>query len=325
MRTFPIFLDLTGRRVLVLGDGEVAQRKSKPLARAGATVVRASRFVAADLSGCALAVGADAPEAELRALSQAAQAAGLPVNVVDRPELCSFLMPALVDRDPITVAISSGGAAPVLARLVRARIEALLPPALGRLALLADSFKGELRRRLPEVARRRRVLDQVLAGPAADLVFAGREAEARAQFARAIETGDVPAQGVAFLVATGPGEADLLTLRALRLLGEADVIVHEPDIGTPVLDMARRDAERCPVPDAAAALDSVRRLAADGARVVRLLAGDAPRAAAELAILVERNIRAEFVPGVASLGAGSLRGPSAVDGERRAGDGAGGL
>ena len=320
MRYFPIFLDLAGRRVLVLGDGEVAARKSEPLARAGAVIVQATRFAAADLVGCVLAVGADAPEAELRALSQAAQRAGLPVNVVDRPELCSFIMPALVDRDPITVAISSAGAAPVLARMVRARIEALLPPALGRLAVLADSFKAELRRRLPDVARRRRVLDQALAGTAADLVLAGREAEARIEFARAIEAGDVAARGTVFLVAAGPGAPDLLTLRALRLLGEADAIVHQPDIGPAILDLARRDALRCPAADAAAARENVLRLAAAGARVVRLLPGDAPHGAAELAMLSGHGVSAELVPGVASLGR-----PAAVDGERRAGDGGGRL
>lgn len=321
MRNFPIFLDLKGRRVLVLGGGEVAERKSEPLARAGAVIVHATRFAAADLAGCVLAVGADAPEAELRALSRAAQQAGLPVNVVDRPELCSFIMPALVDRDPITVAISSAGSAPVLARMVRARIEALLPPALGRLALLADSFKAELRRRMPDVARRRRVLDVALAGTAADLVFAGREADARTAFAQAIEAGDVPASGAVFLVAAGPGEPDLLTLRALRLLGEADAIVHQADIGPAILDMARRDARRCPAADAAAAQEIARRLATAGDRVVRLLPGDAADAATELATLTGHGVRAEVVPGVAA----SLRDPAAVDGERRAGDGGGGF
>ena len=162
---------------------------------------------------------------------------------------------------------------------------------------------------MPELARRRRVLDRALAGPAADLVFAGRETEARAIFAEAIEAGDVPATGAAFLVAAGPGEPDLLTLRALRLLGESDFVVHEPDIGAAILDMARRDAERCPAPDAAAALASTLRLATAGGKVVRLLPGDAPGAVAELAWLTQRGITAEFVPGVAP----SLRHPAAID------------
>ena len=215
----------------------------------------------------------------------------------------------------------TAGTAPVLARMVRARIEALLPPALGRLALLADSFKSDLRRRMPDVARRRRVLDQVLAGPAAELVFAGREAEARVAFAQGIEAGDVPAKGIVFLVAAGPGESDLLTLRALRLLGEADAIVFEPDVGPAVLDTARRDAQRYPVPDADAARQAMLGLVETGAKIVWLLAGNAPGAAAELTLLRDLAITAEFVPGVS----GSLGDPAAVDGERRAGDGGGGI
>ena len=164
-----------GRIVLVVGDGELATRKADPLRRAGAIVRLAHRFDADDLAGCALAVGAGAPEADLQALSLAAQAAGIPVNIVDRPELCSFITPAIVDRDPVTIAISSAGTAPVLARLLRSRIETAVPPAFGRLATLADSFKSEFRRRFPGLAARRRVLERLLAGRAADLVFAGRD------------------------------------------------------------------------------------------------------------------------------------------------------
>jgi len=127
-------------------------------------------------------------------------------------------------------------------------------------------------------------------------------------------------------VAAGPGEPDLLTLRALRLLGEADAIVHQPDIGRAILDMARRDAQRCPAADAAAAQEIALRLAAGSARVVRLLPGEALEAAAELATLTRLGIRAEFVPGVAPpLASSSLRDPAAIDGERRAGNGGGGL
>ena len=110
MRHFPIFLDLTGRRVLVIGDGPVAARKAEPLQQAGADVMIRARFDPTDLFGCALAIGADAPDADVVALSQAAQAAGIPVNVVDRPALCSYITPATIDRDPITIAVSSSGA-----------------------------------------------------------------------------------------------------------------------------------------------------------------------------------------------------------------------
>jgi uroporphyrin-III C-methyltransferase/precorrin-2 dehydrogenase/sirohydrochlorin ferrochelatase len=311
MRHFPIFLDLAGRRVLVLGDGEIARRKAEPLARAGADVLLATRFEPGLLAGCALAVGADAPEADLRALSAAAQLAGIPVNIVDRPELCSFITPAIIERDPITIAVSTAGTAPVLARLLRARIEALIPPAYGRLAAMADRFKTEIRRRLPDLAARRRVLEGLLTGRAADLVFAGREAEAEAVFASTLAGSPAggPNQGMVFLVGAGPGAADLLTLRAQRLLGEADVIVHDRLVTPEVLDMARRDAERIFVGKARAhhclkqhEINALLvRLAREGRKVVRLKGGDPlifGRGGEEAEALAEAGIACEIVPGI---------------------------
>ena len=246
---FPVFLSLTGRRVLVIGDGEAAERKAGALARAGARVDTAPRFGAGDtglLDNCALVIGADAPEQELAALSQAAQARGIPVNIVDNPPLCSYITPSVIDRAPLSIAVSSGGAAPVLARLLRARIEAVVPPAFGRLAALADRYKEEIRRRLPEVAQRRRVLESALGGRVADLVLAGDDDAAEAEMQRVI-AGSPDRAGIVYLVGAGPGAADLLTLRAQRLMGEADVIVHDRLVTQDVLDMARRDADRIPV------------------------------------------------------------------------------
>jgi len=142
VRFLPVFLDLLGRHALVLGVGEVAERKADALHRAGAIVRIEPVFRPEMLDGCVVAIGADAAEPELMALSAAAQARGIPVNVVDNPPLCSFITPSVIDRDPLVVAVSTGGAAPVLARMVRARIEGLLPPAWGRLAQLADSLKS---------------------------------------------------------------------------------------------------------------------------------------------------------------------------------------
>jgi len=310
MRHFPIFLDLTGRRVLVLGHGEIAHRKAEPLRAAGAEVVMADIFSAESLTGCALAVGADAPEAQLRALHAAAVIAGIPVNTVDRPELCSFIMPALVDRAPLTVAISSGGAAPVLARMVRAKIEAMLPPTLGRLAALVDTLKGRMRAALPDVARRRRMLDALLTGPAAELVHAGHEDAAREVMIQAIDAAETEAPpGIVHLVGGGPGSADLLTLRAQRLLGEADVIVHDRLVGDEVLDMARRDAERVFVGKARAnhcmAQDDINallvRLGREGRKVVRLKGGDPfvfGRGGEEAEALAEAGVAYTVVPGV---------------------------
>jgi uroporphyrin-III C-methyltransferase/precorrin-2 dehydrogenase/sirohydrochlorin ferrochelatase len=308
MQHFPVFLDLSGRPVLVLGAGEAASRKAALLHRAGADIRRAPRFTPALLAGCALAIGADAPETDLQALAAAARTAGIPCNIVDRPDLCSFIMPAIVERDPLTVAISSGGAAPVLARLLRARIEAAVPPAFGRLAALAARFRDTLRRRLPDLATRRRMLERAFTGPIADLVFAGAEDAAEAAFAAAIADAE-PAAGCVFLVGAGPGAPDLLTLRAQRLLGEADVIVHDRLVGDGVLDLARRDAERIHVGKARAhhcmRQEDINalliRLAREGRRVVRLKGGDPfifGRGGEEVEALLAAGVRCEVVPGV---------------------------
>lgn len=308
MRNFPIFMDLVGRTALVVGSGPVAERKAEPLRRAGATIRLRDHFDAADLDGCVVAIGADAPEADLAALSAAAQAAGIPVNVVDKPALCSFITPAVIDRDPIAIAISSSGTAPVLARLVRARIEALIPPAYGRLASMADRFKAEIRQLLPDLAQRRRVLETLLTGPAADLVFAGREDEAAAMFTQTL-AGTTPSDGMVFLVGAGPGSADLMTLRAQRLLGEADIIVHDRLIGEDVLDMARRDADRIYVGKERAhhcvlqedINDLLVKLAREGRKVVRLKGGDPfifGRGGEEAEALQAAGIAFEVVPGV---------------------------
>lgn len=309
MRHFPIFLDLHGRIALVLGEGEAAERRAATLLSSGATVRRATVFDPTLLAGCAIAIGVDAPATCLRALSEAARVQGIPVNIVDQPELCSFITPSVIDRDPITIAVSSSGTAPVLARLLRARIEASIPPAYGRLAALAERFKQQIRATLPDLARRRRVLEAIFTGPVADLVFAGEEDAAADAFAAAIAQAPVAEAGRVFLVGAGPGAADLLTLRAQRLLGEADVIVHDRLVSTGVLDMARRDAERIYVGKARAhhcvkqsEINALLiRLAADGRRVVRLKGGDPfifGRGGEEAEALRAAGVRVEIVPGI---------------------------
>ena len=308
MQHFPIFMDLQGRRALVLGSGEAADRKAEALRRCGAEVVQMAELAPNALNDCAIAIGAEASEVDLAALVKDANSRGIPVNVVDRPALCSFITPAVVDRAPITVAISSGGAAPVLARLIRARIEALVPPSLGRLAAIADEFKAQIRAHLPDTALRRRVLERALGGRVADLVAAGREDAARHEMARQIATGAEPS-GIVYIVGAGPGAADLLTLRAHRLLGEADVIVHDRLIGEDVLDMARRDAERIYVGKARAnhclpqeGINALLiRLAREGRKVVRLKGGDPfvfGRGGEEAEALAEAGVTFEVVPGV---------------------------
>ncbi len=269
----PIFLDLDGRVAFLLGDGEAAERRAATLSACGATLRReASRFAPVMLDGCSIAVGAEAPDEALLAMTREARARGIPFNVVDRPALCGFSTPAVVSRLPLQVAIASGGAAPVLARLLRARIETLVPPAFGRLAELADRLQAETRARLPDVLRRRRMLEQALSGLPASLMLEGREAEAESAYRAALDAaeagGALPERGVVHLIETGDGVPDLLSLRALRLLGEADVILHGAGESPAILELARRDAARRVVGDDAVAV--MTELASRGAKLVRL-------------------------------------------------------
>jgi uroporphyrin-III C-methyltransferase/precorrin-2 dehydrogenase/sirohydrochlorin ferrochelatase len=313
LRSYPIFLDLRGRRVTVMGRSEAAERRAAQFASLGALVERVDKADAARLAGCALAVASGAPETELAAFSAAAQAAGVPVNVVDRPELCSFITPAVVERDPLLIAISTGGAAPVLARLLRARIESLLAPAWGELARLAEQLKAETRRRVPDYAQRRRLLERVFTGRVASLVFAGDQGAALAAYEAELASSEqavgAAPEGMVALVGAGPGAADLITLRGLRLLGEADVIVHDR-LGTEdVLNLARRDAERVDVGKSQGDHTMSQRdinalligLARDGKRVVRLKGGDPfifGRGGEEVEALDAAGIAHEVVPGI---------------------------
>ncbi len=317
MRHFPIFLDLAGRTALVVGSGEVAARKAAALAEAGAVVRERPGFSEADLDGAAIVIGADASDAELGAMAAAARRRGIPVNVVDRPELCSFITPSVIDRDPVTIAVGSAGTAPVLARLLRARIEAAVPPRFGALAGFAARIRDLVRAALPNPAARRRFLERTLTGPAADLVFAGDEAAAEAAVQAGLADAARLPEGIVSLVGAGPGAADLLTLRAQRLLGEADVIVHDRLVSEDVLSMARRDAERIYVGKARAnhclsqeAINALLvRLAREGRRVVRLKGGDPlvfGRGGEEAEALAAAGIPFEIVPGVtAALAAGA--------------------
>jgi len=313
MRAYPIFLEVKGRRVVILGGGEAAERRGETFSGLGAIVERVASAAEASLAGAALAIGAAAPEQELVAFHDAAMRLGVPVNVVDRPELCSFITPAIVDRDPLTIAISSGGAAPVLARLLRGRIETWVAPGWGRLAALAERFKAETRRLLPDVVRRRRMLERVFAGQVAELVLAGDEAAAEAAYLSELAgaaSGEAAAQaGFVHLVGAGPGAADLASLRALRLLGEADVIVHDRLGTAAVLDLARRDAERIDVGKSQGDHTMPQReinallvrLAREGRRVVRLKGGDPfifGRGGEEADALRQAGVAFAVVPGI---------------------------
>lgn len=320
MRHFPAFLDLQGRTCLVLGAGDALEAKATLLREAGATLREAAGFGEALLDGVALAVAAGAPEEDLAALHAACVARGIPVNVVDRPELCSFITPAIIRRDAVTVAVSTGGAAPVLARLIRQRIEAALPPLLGRVAALGARFQAQVRARLPALPARRAFLERAFTGTPGKLAEAGRQREAESAFIALLDNAKATPAGFVQLVGAGPGAADLLTLRALRALGEADVIVHDRLVPEEVLELARRDARRIfvgkrrahhcvPQDDINALLVD---LARQGLRVVRLKGGDPfvfGRGGEEAQALLDAGIAHEVIPGVtAALGCAAQAG-----------------
>jgi uroporphyrin-III C-methyltransferase/precorrin-2 dehydrogenase/sirohydrochlorin ferrochelatase len=332
MDYLPIFFDMRSRRAVVIGGGAAAARKVGLLLKAGAQVkvvapqltaeldLLASQravlhlvrdFEPADLSGCALAIAATGDVQIDSRVSLAAREAGIPVNVVDSPELCSFILPSVVDRSPVTIAISSGGKAPILARLLRAQIEALVPPAFGRLAALAGAFRARVKRRLLDPVARRRFWEDALQGAVAERLFVQGEPSAHRAMEAALDAaaiGRAP-RGEVYLVGAGPGDPDLLTLRALRVLQQADVILHDRLVAPAVVDLARQDAERIDVGKRCGRHSMKQyeinrlmiRLALEGKRVVRLKGGDPlifGRGGEELEALHAHGIPFQIVPGI---------------------------
>lgn len=305
MDHLPVFLDIDGRDALVVGDGDVAARKARLLLQAGANVTIVSAcpgpdvaamgrageatleirgFDERDVIGQVVVISAIGTARRDAAVSHAARAAGVPVNVVDSPELCSFIMPAIVQRDAITVAISSGGTAPILARSLRLRIERMLPANIGRLARFAESFRGAVKATHRKALARRRFWERFFEGAIAEMVLRGDERGARERMlAEVNRTPSVPSEsGIVLFVCVGSGDPELLTLRTLRLLAQADVIVHDREIGPGILEHARRDAERLDAETISGVGSAPNRRVCDllvgmaraGHRVVRLRAGD---------------------------------------------------
>ncbi|MEW6354161.1 MAG: siroheme synthase CysG [Pseudomonadota bacterium] len=330
MDFLPVFLDVKNKPCLVVGGGEVAARKTALLLRAGARVgvvapvlgaalrqlfdekkisYRAAPFNEQDLQGVTLVIAATDDEHVNRAVYQSAAQKNIPVNVVDNPQLCSFILPSIVDRSPILVALSSGGAAPVLARVLRARLETLIPAAYGRLAELAAQFRAQVKQRFTNTAERRRFWEKILQGAAAELVFAGRDEAARKVVQDALTTEPGGAQGEVYLVGAGPGDPDLLTFRALRLMQQADVVLYDRLVSAEVLDLARREAQRIYV-GKKRNVHTVRqeeinqlmvKLAREGKRVLRLKGGDPfifGRGGEEIATLASQGIPFQVVPGI---------------------------
>jgi uroporphyrin-III C-methyltransferase / precorrin-2 dehydrogenase / sirohydrochlorin ferrochelatase len=340
---FPVFFDLTGQRVLIVGGGEVALRKISLLERTGAliTVVapeiapeimqRAAagklklairEFAPDDLDGARLVIVATSRRAVNRWIANLSESRNIPVNVVDDREASRFIVPAIIDRDPVLVAVSTGGTSPVLARRLRERLEALIPARIGELASWLKALRGTARRKLRDTEERRRFFEAVVDGPAARRFIEGDDPGARriAQQLLASTSTAPRAAGEVTLVGAGPGDPELLTLKALRALQDADVILHDRLVPAEVLDLARRDATRICVGKAAGHLGSTQEEinalliehANQGKRVVRLKGGDPfvfGRGGEELQALAAARINFSVVPGItAALGAAAYAG-----------------
>jgi len=342
MDYLPLFHKVTQKSCLVVGGGPIATRKVRLLLEANASVsVIATQLhqeldklanegiithinrdlMAGDTQGFFLVVSAsDNDEINIQ-VSKEAQQNNIPVNVVDQPKLCSFIFPAIIDRSPITIGISSGGVAPVLIRLLRAKLETLLPHRLGNLAALAAKFRQTVKDHFSNSELRRIFWEQAFNGSIADLSYQGKHEEAEHELIKQLsKSDDTPSEGKVYLVGGGPGDPELLTLKALRILQQADIIVYDRLVSSEVLNLARRDADRVyvgkqrndhslPQEDINSLLS---KLAKEGKRVVRLKGGDPfmfGRGGEEIETLMDENINFEIVPGItAASGCASYSG-----------------
>ncbi len=343
MDYLPIFLDVKTRLCIVVGGGEIASRKAALLQNAGAQIRvispelevslselktqgaiehEAREYQQGDLAGARLVIAATDSAVVNQQVSEEAQAHGIPVNVVDQPELCSFIMPSIIDRSPVIAAVSTSGASPVLARLIRGRLESLIPSGYGRLAELASSFRDRVKARFTNPTDRRRFWEEVLQGGVAERVFSGHHEEANRLMEQALAENALTTDGMGevYLVGGGPGDPDLLSFRALRLMQQADVVVYDRLISKPILEMTRRDAERVYVGKEnnhhVMCQEDINqllaKLAKQGKRVVRLKGGDPfifGRGGEEIDTLAEQGIPFQVVPGVtAASGCASYSG-----------------
>lgn len=345
MDHLPIFLNLKSARALVVGNGTIAARKADLLLRAGCnlTVIapelsdelvaltdnysfehKTGDLSAADLAGCVVVFGCCKDDAVNQKLYDLATEAGILVNVSDNTEKCSFIMPAVVDRTPLLIAISSGGTSPLLIRSLKAHFETTIPAAYGRLAEFAGSYRDRIKNLIPNLTRRRRFWENMISGPVAEHVFSSQVEQAETLMDKLLEeaavAGDKPPGGEVYLVGTGPGDPDLLTFRALRLMQQADVVLYDRLIGDGILNLVRRDAERIYVgkqtDDHTVPQEEIGnmliRLAREGKRVLRLKGGDPfmfGRGGEEIEALSENDISFQVIPGItAASGCASYAG-----------------
>jgi len=328
----PVSLNIRNRNCLVVGGGLVAARKAAMLYSAGASihVVAATLctevrelvekntyqhinrdFQEGDLLDKALVIAATNDRSINEQVSKLAKSRSLPVNVVDNPDLCSFIMPSIIDRSPLQVAISTGGASPVLARMLRTQLESSIPTSYGKLAALVEGYRDQVKSAFDTVEQRRSFWEDILEGPVAELVFAGKENEAHQRLQKAIDEAKAKPdyQGEVYLVGAGPGDPDLLTFRALRLMQKADVVVYDRLVSDAIMDLVRRDAEKHYVGKErdkhAVQQEDINqclvRLAREGKRVLRLKGGDPfvfGRGGEEISTLMDEGVNFQVVPGI---------------------------
>jgi len=342
MDFLPIFLNIKNRTCLVVGGGEIATRKIMLLLQAGAKVLVVSPelstalneyFAQGKIKYCAeyfhpkhldnitLVISATNDHVINQLVSETACRQQIPVNVVDNPDLCTFIMPSIVDRSPLLIAISSSGQSPVLARLLRAQLETIIPTAYARLAAIAGKFRQHVKQHFRHPEKRRIFWEKALQGTFTEMVLAGKDQNAQDYLLQSLQhEKDDPPQGEVYLVGAGPGNPDLLTFRAMRLMQQADVVVYDRLVSTAILDMVRRDATRiyagkernCHTLQQESINQLLVRLAQEGKRVLRLKGGDPfifGRGGEEIETLASHNIPFQVVPGItAASGVASYAG-----------------
>lgn len=342
MNHFPVFLNLKNRHCLIVGGGKVATRKVENLLNANAQVTLIAPKISNDLKQLSsqktitvlnrkyestdilrsILVIAATDNAEVnKQIAQDCDKANIMVNVVDDPKLCSFIFPSILDRSPVTVAVSTGGASPVLARQLRMKLETMIPSACGYLAAITEEYREKVKAHFPQQEQRKKFWETALKGTFSELVYAGQENEARAYLddLLAKDQNEMPI-GEVYLVGAGPGDPDLLTFKAVRLMQQADVMVYDRLVSKPILDMANKNAERLYVgkekDNHAVPQDKINdllvELAQQGKRVLRLKGGDPfifGRGGEEIETLAENSIPFQVVPAVtAASGCSSYAG-----------------
>ncbi|MBL7003197.1 MAG: uroporphyrinogen-III C-methyltransferase [Gammaproteobacteria bacterium] len=332
MNYLPIFLNLKTKSCLVIGAGGIAARKAALLDQAGAKVTviapeltgemlklegegritwREGVYQENDVKGFCVVIAATNNKAINEAISVQSKALNIPVNVVDNQALCSFILPSIINRDPVQIAVSTGGASPVLARMIRTKLESCTPSAYGDLAKLAEKFRDQVKAKFKKVEERRKFWESIIDGPVAEHVFSGRTNDAHKMMNEIISeaNADPKYKGEVFLVGAGPGDPDLLTFRALRLMQQCDVVVYDRLVSDPIMDLVRRDAERIYAgkerANHAIPQENINqllvRLAKEGKRVLRLKGGDNfifGRGGEEISELIDDDIPFQVVPGI---------------------------